>query len=111
MEIKRPFSEADWLATPLPVRQYIEMLEQSILHLTAAMAELKGRTEKIEEQVNRNSQNSNKPPSSDPPTRWVERILSLKETCRLKGKPSFPVLVDLVQAYFKDQQPGLAWIA
>lgn len=73
MEIKRPFSEADWLATPLPVRQYIEMLEQSILHLTAAMAELKGRTDKLEERVNRNSQNSNKPPSSDPPFKKPER--------------------------------------
>ena len=47
---------------------------------------------------------------SDKGARWVERILSLKETCRLKGKASFPVLVDLVQAYFKEQQPDLAWI-
>ncbi len=47
---------------------------------------------------------------SDKGARWVERILSLKETCRLKGKSSFPVLVDLVQAYFKEQQPDLAWI-
>ncbi|MFZ1982977.1 MAG: DUF6444 domain-containing protein, partial [Desulfatitalea sp.] len=66
MELKRPFSEAEWLATPQPVRQYIEMLEQSILQLTAALAELKGRTDKLEERLNRNSQNSNQPPSSDP---------------------------------------------
>ena len=47
---------------------------------------------------------------SDKGARWVERILSLKETCRLKGMASFPVIVDLVQAYFKEQQPNLAWI-
>jgi hypothetical protein len=40
----------------------------------------------------------------------VEQIPSLKETCRLKAKASFPVLVDLVQAYFNEQQPDLAWI-
>jgi transposase len=26
--------------------------------------------------------------------RWVERILSLRETCRLRGISTFPVLVD-----------------
>jgi len=41
--------------------------------------------------------------------RWVERILSLKETCRLKSKLSFQTLVDLVNAYFKEQEPdGIA---
>ena len=73
MEIKRPFSEAEWLATPQPVRQYIEMLEQSILQLTDAMAELKGRTDKLEERMSRNSQNSNQPPSADPPFNRPER--------------------------------------
>jgi transposase len=73
MEFKRPFSEDEWLATPLPVRQYIEMLEQSILRLTAALAELKGRTEKLEERMNRNSQNSNQPPSTDAPFHKPER--------------------------------------
>jgi transposase len=48
---------------------------------------------------------------SDKGERWVERILSLKETCRLKSKSSFLALTDLVKAYFKDQKPNLAWIA
>jgi len=47
---------------------------------------------------------------SDKGLRWVERILSLKETCRIKGKAPFPVLVDMVSAYFKEQMPNLAWI-
>jgi transposase len=47
---------------------------------------------------------------SDKGLRWVERILTLKETCRLKVKAPFPVLVDLVNAYFKEQKPDLAWI-
>jgi transposase len=47
---------------------------------------------------------------SDKGLRWVERILSLKETCRLKEKPSFSVMVDMVSAYFKEQKPKLAWI-
>jgi transposase len=40
----------------------------------------------------------------------VERILSLKETCRFKAKAPFSVLVEMVNAYFKQQQPDLAWI-
>jgi len=42
--------------------------------------------------------------------RWVERILSLRETCRLHGKPTFPVLVDAVTCYFNGQQPDVSWI-
>jgi transposase len=42
--------------------------------------------------------------------RWVERILSLRQTCRLNGKSSFEVLVDAMTCYFKGQQPDLSWI-
>lgn len=47
---------------------------------------------------------------SDKGNRWVERILSLKETCRLRSIPSFPVLIGLIESYFKEQQPELSWI-
>lgn len=47
---------------------------------------------------------------SDKGNRWVERILSLKETCRKKKISSFNVIVDALSAYFKEQQPDLAWI-
>jgi transposase len=42
--------------------------------------------------------------------RWVERILSVRETCRLRGVPTFPVLVDAVTCYFNDQHPDVSWI-
>jgi len=42
--------------------------------------------------------------------RWVERLLSLRETCRLRGIPMFPLLVDAVTCYFKGQQPDVSWI-
>jgi transposase len=42
--------------------------------------------------------------------RWVERILSLRETCHLRGKPAFPVLVDAVTRYFNGQRPDVSWI-
>ena len=47
---------------------------------------------------------------SDKGNRWVERILSLRQTCRLQGKSTFDVLVDAMNCYFKDQQPDLEWI-
>jgi transposase len=32
---------------------------------------------------------------NDKGDRWVERILSLRETCRLRGIPTFPILLRL----------------
>src|SRR4029450_8438000 len=42
--------------------------------------------------------------------RWVERILSLRETCRLRGQSTFPVLVEAVTCYFNGQPPDVSWI-
>lgn len=41
---------------------------------------------------------------------WVERILSLRQTARLKNRPTFQILVDAVSVYFKEQKPDLSWI-
>lgn len=42
--------------------------------------------------------------------RWVERMLSLRETCRLRGIPTFPVLVEAVTISFHGQPPEVSWI-
>ena len=42
--------------------------------------------------------------------RWVERILSLKETCRLRARSTYTVLVDAITRFFHGQQPDLSWI-
>jgi transposase len=47
---------------------------------------------------------------TDKGDRWVERILSLRETCRLRGLSTFPVLVDAVTCHFNAQEPNLSWI-
>jgi transposase len=47
---------------------------------------------------------------SDKGNRWVERILSLRRTCRLQGKSTFEVLTDAVRSYFRQQTPDLDWI-
>jgi transposase len=43
--------------------------------------------------------------------RWVERILSVRETCRLRGRPTFPVLVEAVTCTFNGQHPDVSWIS
>ena len=48
--------------------------------------------------------------NSEKGCRWVERILSLRQTCRLQGKSTFTTLVDAFDCYFKEQQPDLSWI-
>jgi transposase len=48
---------------------------------------------------------------SDKGNRWVERILSVKQTCRIKCLPTFPILLDAITAYFKEQKPDLRWLS
>ena len=82
MEIKRPFSEADWLQTPKPVRQYVEQLEQTVFTLVAKVEQLEKRIEQLEAGSKKNSQNSSKPPSSDSPYTKPQR----KKAARKNGK-------------------------
>jgi transposase len=42
--------------------------------------------------------------------RWVERILSLKETCRLQARSTYTVLVDAITSFCTGQAPQLAWL-
>jgi len=42
--------------------------------------------------------------------RWVERIISLKQTCSMRNMPTFSVLVEALECYFKEQRPNLSWI-
>jgi transposase len=42
--------------------------------------------------------------------RWVKCILSLRETCRLRGVSTFPILVEAVTCYFNGQPPDVSWI-
>jgi transposase len=42
--------------------------------------------------------------------RWVERILSLKETCRLQARSTYAVLVEAVSNLFTGQPPDVAWL-
>jgi len=48
--------------------------------------------------------------ASDQGNRWVERILSLKETCRLQARSTYTVLVEAVSSLFTGVQPELGWI-
>jgi transposase len=42
--------------------------------------------------------------------RFVERILTLRQTCRLQRKRVYPVLVDAMSAYLRGTTPDLTWI-
>jgi transposase len=47
---------------------------------------------------------------SDKGNRWVERSLSLRQTCRQLGQSTFRVLVDAVASFFQGVQPDLSWL-
>lgn len=42
--------------------------------------------------------------------RWVERALSLRETCRLRSLPTYPVLVEALTCSFQNRTPDVSWI-
>lgn len=42
--------------------------------------------------------------------RFVERILSLRQTCRLQGKRTFRILVEAMEAFMRGQRPDVSWI-
>ena len=67
MEAKQLFTDKDWRATPEPVKQYIQRLEEANRLLLSQVALLEKRIEALENKSNKNSQNSSKPPSSDSP--------------------------------------------
>ena len=67
MEIKRPFSNEEFQVTPEPVQRYIIQLEELVVKLLVETGDLKKRVTELENRLNKNSQNSSKPPSSDPP--------------------------------------------
>jgi transposase len=47
---------------------------------------------------------------SEKGNRWVERVLSLRHSCRIRGRPTFPMLVDAVSCLFTGKTPDLSWI-
>ena len=48
--------------------------------------------------------------ASEKGNRWVERILSLRETCRLQAQSTYTVLVEAMTSLFHGQPPALSWI-
>ena len=47
---------------------------------------------------------------SETGNRWVERVLSLRHTCRIRGRPTFPILVEAISCLCKGVKPDLCWL-
>ena len=48
--------------------------------------------------------------ASEKGNRWVERSLSLRQTCRQLGQSTFPILVDAVTSLCTGRPPQLSWL-
>jgi transposase len=48
--------------------------------------------------------------SNEKGDRWVERTLSLRDTCRLQSLPTCPLLVEAITCYFNGLRPDVSWI-
>lgn len=42
--------------------------------------------------------------------RWVERVLSWRHTCRIRGRPTLPICVEAVSCLCKGAKPHLRWL-
>ncbi len=83
MMIARNFSDADWAATPESVKKAYIDLEKKVFELVEQKAKLEELLYRARVRVNKDSSNSDKPPSSDSP--YKERVT--KTTNKPKGKP------------------------
>jgi transposase len=81
METLPALSHEVWERIPPEAQAYIRTLE-------ARVATLEGRMQALQEQLNQTSQNSSRPPSSDPPTR--ERPRRPRSKRRRGGQPGHP---------------------
>ena len=46
---------------------------------------------------------------SETGNRWVERVLSVRHTCRIRGRPTFPTLAEAISCLCKGVKPELNW--
>jgi len=57
----------DWDSTPDSVQAFVYTLLAAVGGMQESISQMQGRINQLEEQVGKNSRNSSKPPSSDPP--------------------------------------------
>jgi uncharacterized coiled-coil protein SlyX len=62
-----PLDAAEWEQTPPGVRQVVLQQQTTIQHLEARIKTLEARIAELEARLQQRSQNSDRPPSSDPP--------------------------------------------
>ncbi|BBO71408.1 hypothetical protein DSCA_53380 [Desulfosarcina alkanivorans] len=107
MALKRPFSELDWQLTPEPVRHYIMALERTLFDMEQRIALHEKRLEKLEVRTRKNSHNSSKSPSSDPP--FARKKRKQKKSKKAKGgqkghKPHQQQVLDPTESYWLTPQ-------
>ena len=111
MKPTRPFTEADWLATPEPVQKAFIALEERVLELEEKVEKLTALVEKLEARLNKNSGNSSKPPSSDGPFKRPKSSMNPNQ----KGKPGGKrVIMDFARKCFRQRKRtilSLAYVA
>ena len=83
MNTTPPFPPELWEQTPLAVREYIRTLE-------ARVAELEAMVQRLLERLQQDSQNSSRPPSSDPPQALAQRARRGPSGRKRGGQPGHP---------------------
>ena len=83
---KPSFSEADWEATPEAVKKDFLRKQKILLYFEQRLKELEEELNRIKTRVNKNSSNSDKPPSTDNPYQKRKRAKKSKKKRRSGAK-------------------------
>lgn len=90
-----PFPEEDWHQTPPSVQHYVMALQQQLGDLTQQVDQLQKQVELLQGRMDKTSQTSSKPPSSDSPFTKPKRRKSSGKRGAKKGHPgSGPTLLE-----------------
>lgn len=88
METHPSLPQDIWEQTPLAVQTYIGTLEARVVTLEALVSTLEAEVRTLQEQLRKNSRNSSRPPSSDPPQ--AEHPRRIRGQRRRGGQPGHP---------------------
>ena len=85
-----PFPEEDWHQTPPSVQRYVLALQQHLVALKQQVDQLQKQVELLQGRMDKTSQTSSQPPSSDAPFTRLKRSRQRKSAGKRGGRKGHP---------------------
>lgn len=111
-----PFSEADWQQTPSSVQKYVVELQRQLNELKQQYEQLQKQVDLLQGRLDKTSQTSSKPPSSDSPFKKAKKSKRRKSSGKRGAKNEIKLYDYFEKAYISTEmriaKPQLeAWMS